>query len=236
MNTSDQFHESNDSYSNTTPVWRSNGTNKRPKFIDSPSSKRHTWHPPSKNTSDRPPKYFEPNQSSGEHIIDEAESEPIPQRKASSDRVTIRSDDPKFKKRIANAESKVKSAWEPSVTSLTRSNVKDFKPPKSKVKSDPSEPTAPTKKVPPTPTTATNTGRSSINDVPSKPIFESTPRNENDESADDLFEKESQTSEPSKKTELPRRPPPKEETLVTTPQQPIKPATEPRTCFVFSSC
>jgi hypothetical protein len=37
-----------------------------------------------------------------------------------SDRVKIRSDDPKIRKRIQNVESKVKSTWKPTVTGLTQ--------------------------------------------------------------------------------------------------------------------
>jgi hypothetical protein len=71
-----------------------------------------------------------------------------------------------------------------------------------------------------------NTGRSSLNNEPIKPVFESTPRNENNDSVDDLFENELHTSEQSKKQELPHPPPPIEKTP--TPQQPRKSATELR--------
>lgn len=143
-------------------------------------------------------------------VNDEIESEPTSQRKP-SDRVQIRTDDPKQRKRIQNTESKVKPMWQPTVTGLTGSTAKERTPnasPKSKVKSAPSEPTAPT---------TINTSRSSLNDVPAKSVDESTPRNqndthENDHSADDLFENESHTSEP------PRPPPPIEKKP--TPQQP----------------
>jgi hypothetical protein len=102
-------------------------------------------------------------------------------------------------------------------------------PPKSKVKSVPSELAAVTKKVvtaPPQPATTTNTDRSSLNDVSRKPMFESTPRNqnfvdENDDSVNDLFENESQTSERLKKQESPRLPPRVEKMP---PQQPRKPS------------
>jgi len=181
------------------------------------------------------------NVSTGKYDIDGTESEPVSQRKTVSDRTKIRTSDPKLKKRIANTESKVKSAWEPSITGLTQSAVKEPKPPspfpvkkittstptKSKVKSVPSESTAPIKNVVTAPPTTINTDRSSLNDEPSKPIFESTPRNENNNSVEDLFENESHTSEQSKKEELPRQPPPPTEKTPTT-EQPRKPATELR--------
>jgi len=151
-----------------------------------------------------PLKYFSPtfrskyDDSTGKQVIDETESEPTSERKT-SDREKIRSGDPKLRKPLQNAESKVK----PTGADLTQSTVKEITPitsPKSKVKSAPPKPTSPTKSV-----------------------DESTPRNQNDthdndDSADDLFANESHTSEPSKKPELSRPPPPVEKKP--TPQQP----------------
>jgi hypothetical protein len=80
-----------------------------------------------------------------------------------------------------------------------------------------------------------------LNDIPTKPIYESTPRNQSDahedeNSVNDLFENESNTSEPSKKRELPR--PPLRIEKTPTPQQSRKPSAELRmfdfiSIFVF---
>jgi hypothetical protein len=45
-----------------------------------------------------------------------------------SDRVQIRSSDPKLRKRIQNTESKIKPMWQPTVTGFTGSAVKKSKP------------------------------------------------------------------------------------------------------------
>lgn len=79
--------------------------------------RERVWYPSSKSTSQRPSKYFE-STSNKHQARDETESETVSQRQRSSDRVQIRTSDPKQKRRNANAESKVKSAWEPTVTGL----------------------------------------------------------------------------------------------------------------------
>ncbi|UJR38095.1 hypothetical protein I4U23_030775 [Adineta vaga] len=217
----------------------------------SSSSKKHerVWRPPSKSTSDRPPKYFEPTLKSERDMptrvrsaIDGIESDQVSQRKTSSNQPHIRTSDPKFKRRIENAESKVKTAWEPTVTGLSQSPVKESKPPtshlikqttfvtppKSHAKPVPSEPSTPVKKpitVPPQPSTTASTGRSSVNDLPIKPMFESTPRDQsiaekNNESVEDLFQNESHISEPADRKHE------SHSSLPTLPEQPRKPSTE----------
>jgi len=256
LNTSDPYRESNASFSNTKPVWRPNGAHAPPSKPKS-SSREASWKPTgiankTKHIRALKPEY-DVSTTEKRIIIDGTESEPIPQRKILPNRTKIRNGDSKLKKRIANAESKVKSAWEPTITGLSQSTTKEAKPPiprlvqqqttittPPKIKSVPSEPATPIKKVvtapPQLPTTNTNTDRSSLNDIPTKPIFESTPRNqsivdENDDSAADLFGNESRTSEQSKKQELPRRPPQVEK--ITT-EQPRKPSAELRTfCFIL---
>jgi hypothetical protein len=186
--------------------------------------------------------------STGKRIIDGTESEPVTQQKTLSNRTKLRSGDPKLKKPITNGENNIKSAWEPTVSGLTRSTVKEPKPPvphpvkkptttttppKSEMKSVPSEPTTPIKKVitaPPQPSTTTNTDRNLLNNVPRKPMFESTPRNQSiadksNDSVDNLFDNESPTPEQPKKQELPR-PPPQVERKPTPPPPPKVPTPE----------
>jgi hypothetical protein len=199
------------------PVWNPGGSTKTKQFraVD-PSSLRQrkhhepVWHPPSK-AEPKPPKYFEPN-------LKPELMAPVPQqttylvRKKS----TIRSGDPKLKSRIANAESKVENKWsEPPATRTkpklpiaprptTTTTTTLTKPAKPKPKP------APIKKVVPLPPAPinTDTGRSSLNDVPSKPLFQSTPRNQSiNHDIDDLFETESQASEPAQKPTISHPPP-----------------------------
>jgi hypothetical protein len=262
LNTSDPYRESNASFSNTKPVWRPNGAHAPPPKPKS-SSREASWKPTGIANKTKHIRAFQPTlkpeydvpTTEKSIIIDATESEPIPQRKILPNRTKIRGGDPKLKKRIANAESKVKSAWEPTITGLSQSTTKEAKPPiphlvqkqttittPPKIKSVPSEPATPIKKVvtapPQPPTTNANTDRSSLNDIPTKPIFESTPRNqsivdENDDSAADLFGNESRTSERSKKQELPHLPPQEEKITTPPPEQPRKPSAELRTfCFI----
>ncbi|CAF1135267.1 unnamed protein product [Adineta steineri] len=235
--------------------------------LSSSNTRERIWQPPSKIISERRPKYFEltlkpeyDTTTRKRMSIDGTESEPISQRKTSPSRFRIRNGDPKLKRRIANAESKVKSAWKPTVTGLSQRTTKETKPPtpqfvkqttintppKSKVKSVPSTPikkveTAPS---PPPPPITTTTGRHSPTDIPTEPIFESTPRNQsivnkNDDSVMDLSDNESHISERSNKNELPHPPPPQTDKTPTPPppqidkiptppppEQPRKPSVE----------
>ncbi|CAF1016129.1 unnamed protein product [Adineta ricciae] len=229
---------------------RSKHDKERPPLCRSPSSRtnQRVWRPSSKSTSNKPPKYFEPTPRSNRDIptrvrsaIDSAQSDPTSGQKGSSSQPEIRLHDPKFKRRIANAESKVKSAWEPTVIGLSSSTVKEANPPmpqsikqtkvvtppRSQTKPAPSEPSTPVKKfitVPPQPSIAASTAPSSVHDLPTKPIFESTPRNQsvaekNDQSTEDLLENESHISELPKEKQ-PSHPP------TPLPEQPRKPSTE----------
>ncbi|CAF1104961.1 unnamed protein product [Rotaria sordida] len=248
---SDEYQESNASFSNTVPIRQQNGSIKQSKFIDShiPSSKskssrqetsrnsadvthkrRHSrtydphnessssrtrkpiWHPPSKTISEKSPKYFEPTLKSkydvptGKHITDGTESEPISQRKTLSDRTKIRNGDSNLKKHITNADSKVKSAWEPTVDGLSKSTVKE-----------------------PKPSTTTNTDQNSLHNESIKPTTKPISKNQsivdkNDDNVQDSSENESTTSERSKNQDS-SRPPPRIE-KPPTPQQPRKPSTE----------
>ncbi len=122
LDASDQFYQSHDSFSDTAPVWRSNGS-------ANPSKKeRPVWQHSSKTIPRTPPKYFSPtvnpdnDSSTRRRVIEQIESDPMSQRKP-SDLAKVRTDDPKQRKRIQNAESKVKTTWQPTVTG--------FKQPKS---------------------------------------------------------------------------------------------------------
>ncbi len=124
---SDQFYQSTGSFSDTAPVWRSSGS------ITPSKTRGPVWQPSSKTISKKPPKYFAPtsnpdyDSSTRRRVNDEIESEPMSQRKP-SDRVQIRSSDPKLRKRIQNTESKIKPMWQPTVTGFTESTVKKSKP------------------------------------------------------------------------------------------------------------
>jgi hypothetical protein len=169
------------------------------------------WKPSSKTIGKKPLKYFEPTMKPELIVPFQKETVPVLQKKPTR----IFNADSKLKTRIAKAESKVKSAWEPTTTDpeskppvVPRPMKKTINPPKPKVKSLPSRSTVPVKKPVPAPPITTDTGRSSLNDVPTKPLFESTPRNQSiNEDPDDLFENESKISEPSKKPEIPHPPP-----------------------------
>jgi len=172
------------------------------------------WNPPSKNSSKKHPRYFEPT------LKPELTTVPVLQKKTIKTQSKIQGADPKLKTRIANVESKVKSVWEPTTT------LQEAKPPmvprsikpattttKPKIKSVPSQPIVPVKNTLPPPPMSTDTGRSSLNDVPTKPMFQSTPRNQSiNEDADNLFDNESEISQPKKEPEIPHPPPQIEKT------------------------
>jgi hypothetical protein len=90
-------------------------------------------------------------------------------------------------------------------------------PPKTKAQSIPSKTIVPSvKKAIPAPSARTDTGRSSLNDVPTKPMFQSTPMNqsvvdENENSVNNLFGNDSEVEHP-KKQEIPHPPPRVEKT------------------------
>ena len=106
-----------------------------------------------------------------------ADSDPIAQRRAQSDRPQIRQSDPKSKRRVAEVESKVKSTWEPTVNGISPATVREARrPSSSQVKKPPqaktiSEPTSPVQ-----PSSSANTGRSSENGHTPKPVSQSTPK------------------------------------------------------------
>ena len=140
------------------------------------------WHPPSVNRPPKPPKYFEPTMKPELVVPIRKETTTVLNKKP-----RVQSADPKLKTRIAKAESKVKSAWEqPTATTI----VQKPKPPIAPgVVQKPKVKPAPVKKfVRPAPVPI-DTGRSSLKDVPTKPMFESTPRDQSlvDEDPDDLF-------------------------------------------------
>ncbi|CAF4342496.1 unnamed protein product [Rotaria sp. Silwood2] len=175
--------------------------------------------------SSSPPKYFEPTLKPELTASIKTEKESVLQSKKIKTHKKIPSADPTLRRRVTKAESKVKSAWDATAT------VKEPKPPishpvkkttttiplKTKVKAVPSQPIVPVKQIVSTLPTTTDTGRSSLNDVATKPMFQSTPKNqsivdENDESVADLFDNESQISEASKKQVIPHPPPQIEKT------------------------
>ncbi len=173
------------------------------------------WSPPSKNFSKKHTRYFEPTLKPELTTPIRNETAPVLKKQTIKTQSKIQGADPKLKTRIAKAESKVKSAWEPT-TIATESKPPIFPRPiktvatttQPKLKSAPSQPIVPVKKIVPTPPVSTGTGRSSLNDVPIKPMFQSTPRNQSiSENADDLF-----GSESKKKPDIPHPPPQIEKT------------------------
>ncbi|CAF0959996.1 unnamed protein product [Adineta steineri] len=172
------------------------------------------WRPPSKNLSKKNLRYFEPAIKPELIAPFTQETELVVPKKTRKNQPRMSSANPELKKRIINAESKVKSAWDSTAASTTTKEPRPPIPraakpttatvPKTKVKSIPSQPIRPVKKVVSNPPTSTDTGRSSLNEVPKKPLFQSTPRNqsivqENDNSIVDLFDNESQISEPTER-------------------------------------
>jgi len=178
------------------------------------------WRPTSKTLPKKHHRYFEPTLKPELTASIKGETEPVLQKQATKTQKILPSADPKLKTRIANAESKVKSAWEPTLTAQEPKSrpVKTAAiPPKTKVKSVPTQPFRPIKNTVSAPPINADTGRSSLNDIPPKPLFQSTPRNqsivdENDDLADDLFENESQISEQPKKPVISHPPPQIEKT------------------------
>jgi hypothetical protein len=181
------------------------------------------WNPPSKKHPAKHPRYFEPTLKPELTGPIRTQTEPVLRKQPSKSEKKKLSGDPKLKTRIANAESKVKSTWEstttvsqpkPPIVPRPDKKITTVIPSKTNVKSVRPEPIVPVKKVVPTPPIDTDTGRSSLNDVPKKPMFESTPRNQSIDKdyADDSFEHESQTIEPPKKQVIPHPPPQIEKT------------------------
>lgn len=255
-----RLRQSATSFSRATPVWRPNGTIKRPKFVGSnappsnpkvtheppwypnsvvskktnfraldptskplPKKSEPVWRPSSKVITQKPPKYFEPTvKSETIETTKKTETEPVSKPKKLKNSSKVASINPELKERIAKAESKVKSAWGPASASQESKppvprplkKAAEPVPPKPRVKTVSSKPTVPAKKVELAPPTNIDTGRSSLANVPVKPMFQSTPKNQSfiDNDADDLFEKESQLSDDSKKEEIIHRPPQIEKT------------------------
>ncbi|CAF3685343.1 unnamed protein product [Rotaria sp. Silwood1] len=197
-----------------------------------PKTPESVWRPSSKSLNDKRPKYFEPTVKPELIVPINKSTEPVLKSKKLKTHKKVSSADPTLKTRIAKAESKVKSAWEATAT------VKEPKPPiprsvkktattttipvKPKVKDVPSQPSVPVKKIVSAPPTTTDTGRSSLNNISRKPMYQSTPKNqsmadEDDGSVADLFENESQVSEVSKKQVIPHPPPQIEKTPTKTP-------------------
>ena len=145
------------------------------------------------------------------HVTDGTESDQVSQRRAHSDRPQIRQSDPKLKRRVAETESKVKSAWEPTVNGIRPETDREHRRPSSSQVKKPtmrtppkertlSEPTSPVQ-----PSTRTNTDRSSVKHLPAKPVFQSPPK---EPSTTDFFEGDSPIPDQAKKPEKPRSPPP----------------------------
>ena len=112
------------------------------------------------------------------------------QRRVVSARTKVRTDDPKFKHRIAETESKVKSAWEPTVNTVQPVNVKhaELSAPVVVKKTRKSAPETKSHETPPPSEPATPVRKASTQ-------VEVTA----DSNVDDLFDNESQTSERSEK-------------------------------------
>jgi hypothetical protein len=181
-------------------------------------SQENLWKPSSKTASEKVPRYFEPT-------LKPELTAPLPlaPRKTMKNTKRVPSADPKIKTRIAQAESKVKSAWQPSANDpkppVARPTQRPATtiPAKPLVKPVPRPPRAPVKKPVVTAPAIADTGRSSLNDVPTKPMFQSTPVNQSvvGDETDDLFENESDISVQPTKPPVPSTPPPR--TKVPTP-------------------
>lgn len=166
----------------------------------SPKSADRIWHPPSRKIPHEPPKHYKPVVGP-DH--DETQSEPRSERRTHPERTKIRTTDPKMKKRLSEAESKIKSTWQPTVNGISRPSGKESKPstPVPKRKSIVSEPTTPTEPVVTNPSPP-ESDRSSLNNAPRKPKDRSTPKNQtdankNDETVEDLFDSQPPTPKPS---------------------------------------
>lgn len=234
------LRQSADPFSSIAPVWRPNGSIKRPKFIGShepprkprptseptwnpggtamkkkefraldPTSKSITrkhepvWHPPPINPTRKPMKYFEPSMKP-ELMEPIQQTAPLMRKKT-----VIPNANPMLKTRIAKAESKVKSAWTEPTTTVVKPKPPIAPRPITTTTIPPKPKPAPVRKpipaapvrkpVPAVIPAKIDTGRSSLNDVPSKPMFESTPRTQSPiYDGGDLFEEDTQISTPSK--------------------------------------
>ncbi|CAM4884049.1 unnamed protein product [Rotaria socialis] len=217
------------------PLWNPSGTATKTKYIRAfdPASKPPStnvsepagvWRPASKPLSVKHPKYFEPTVKPELVTAIKKEKEPVLQRKKiKTDEVKIPNGNPVLKSRIAKAESKVKSAWEGTTTTTKEpkppiprpsKTVTIAKPSKIKVKPAPSKPVVSSKNIVPPLETNVDTGRSSLNNIPTKPLFQSTPKNQSitDDGFADVFDNESQVLETPRKPDIPHQPPQVEKT------------------------
>ena len=199
------------------PVWNPSGTvpNKKPvrafdpTNITIPRKAEPVWNPSSTKPPKKPVKHFEPAMKPELITPVQKQTAPIVRKKT-----VIPNANPLLKTRVANAESKVKSAWkDPPVTiqkpkppSVPRPIGKTTTPLPPKPRSISSAPAVPVKKTESKPPlvrpTKIDTDRSSLPSTTSKPMFESTPRNQSPiHDADDLFDQETQIST-SRKTRM----------------------------------
>lgn len=149
----------------------------------------------------------EHNESTRKHTVDETESEPISQRKPSSNRTKVRNGNHNPKKHSANTDNKENSTWEPTVTSLSTPTMQN-----------------------PKPTVNINTSQHSSSNVSTESKVKSKSRNqlrpnETNDNIKTSLENESQLSERSKKQDSPHSPPHVEKLL--TPQKEQRPLIEP---------
>jgi hypothetical protein len=144
------------------------------------------WHPSLKVPPEKPSKYFETvarSEPSASHTI---ERPSVSKRKVKKKPSIVSSTDPRLKERIAQAESKVKSAWQgttlppqaPRAPSSMNKQSTQRPPSKLKVKPTVNQPVRQNFKPNPVPAVPVDTGRSSLNDVPTAPMFQSTPMNQ----------------------------------------------------------
>ncbi|CAF1171421.1 unnamed protein product [Rotaria sordida] len=218
------------------PIWQPSSksvTDKPMKYFEPtskpPPPKPHesVWRPSSKSSTDKPPKYFEPTIKPELIASINRERAPVLPNKKIKTHKKIPSADRALKRRVAKAESKVKSAWDgtapikepkpPIPRPVKKTTTTTTVPRKIQAKAVPSQSVVPDKKIVPEPLTATDTGRSSLNNIPRKPMFQSTPKNQSiadddEASVENLFENESQISESSKKQVIPHPPPQIEKT------------------------
>lgn len=196
------------------PVWNPPGITVRkkpvrafdPTSIPIPKTSEPVWNVSSKKPPTKPIKHFASTMKPELIAPVKKQTEHLKHKK-----VVIPHANPALKTRVANAESKVKSAWNEPTTTIPKpkpppgprpiNRATTTLPPKPKsappasVKKPVSKPPiAPTKKPTPIPVSAkTDTGRSSLTDGPSKPMFESTPRNQSPiEDVDDLFDQDTE--------------------------------------------
>ena len=180
------------------------------------------WHPPKKERAEKPLRYFEPTLKPEYTGPGWAQTEPIAPRTTTKAANKVSRTDPQLKARIANAESKVKSAWGGgTATSKPRPPLPHpttTLPAKPKAKPTPSQRPKSVGKVVPAPAAAVDTGRSSVAGVPTHPLGHSTPRDRSivgkgdDDVIDDIFGDQSQISVLPKKPAIPTPPRPIEKT------------------------